>query len=145
MPVAASRYVASIFMEMFSECLRIGIHNNDLSVDEVAIICLVASESTRELRTDPLVLRKFASEAAAIPDEARPAVSLKFIYTSLGMSRETTRRRINGLVARGFLRRSRRGFYFPAQAGDADYTLEIRSFLVRRLEELDTCLARLPD
>ena len=142
---AASRYVASFFIELFTEFLRFGVHQNDLTVEEVAIVCLVASESTRNLRKDPFLTRTFANEEAAIPDEARPSVSLKFIYTSLGMSRETTRRRVNGLVERGYLRRSGRGVYFPAQVGDADYTFEIRSFLVRKLKDLNSYLAKIPD
>jgi hypothetical protein len=61
------------------------------------------------------------------------------------MSRETTRRRVNGLVARGYLRRSGRSFLFPAQIGDADYTFEIRGFLNRKMKDLNSYLARIPD
>jgi hypothetical protein len=142
---AASRYVASFFIELFSEFLRFGVQQNDLTVDEVAIICLVATESTRELRKDPFVTRTFGGEGAAIPDEARPSVSLKFIHTSLGMSRETTRRRVAGLVERGYLRRSGRGVYFPSQTGSHDYTYEIRVFLVRKLKDLNAYLDKIPD
>lgn len=142
---AASRYVASFFIELFSEFLRFGVHQNNLTVEEVAIICLVASESTRELRKDPFATRAFGGEGTAIPDEARPSVSLKFIHTSLGMSRETTRRRVVALVERGYLRRSGRGVYFPAQTGKDDYTKEIRSFLVRKLKDVNTYLDKIPD
>ena len=142
---AASRYVASFFIELFSDFLRFGVHQNDLTVEEVAIICLVAAESTRELRKDPFATHTFGREGAAIPDEARPSVSLKFIHTSLGMSRETTRRRVAGLVERGYLKRSGRGVYFPAQTGADDFTFEIRSFLVRKLKDLNAYLGKIPD
>lgn len=132
-------------MELFTEFLRFGIHQNDLTVEEVAIICLVASESTRELRKDPFSTRNYGSEEAAIPDDARPTVSLKFIHTTLGMSRETTRRRVVGLVERGLLRRSRRGIYFPAQIGEADYTYEMRAFLLRKLKDVAAYLRKIPD
>jgi len=142
---AASRYVASFFIELFSEFMRFGVQQIDLTVEEVAIICVVAAESTRELRQDPFVTRTFGREGAAIPDEARPCVSLKFIHTSLGMSRETTRRRVAGLVERGYLKRSGRGVYFPAQTGVDDYTYEVRNFLVRKLKDLNAYLGKIPD
>jgi hypothetical protein len=142
---AASRYIASFIIELFSEFMRFGVHQNDLTVEEVAIICLVASESTRELRKDLFVARTYGSEATVMPDEARPTVSLKFIHTSLGMSRETTRRRVAGLVERGYLRRSGRGVYFPAQTGADDFTYEIRGFLMRKLKDLNAYLGKIPD
>lgn len=141
----ASRYVGSFFVELFSEFMRFGVQQNNLTIEEVAIICIVASESLRELRKDPFVTRNYGREGAAIPDEARPSVSLKFIHTSLGMSRETARRRVNGLVERGYLKRSGRGVFFPAQVGNNDYTYEIRSFLVRKLKDLNAYLEKIPD
>ncbi|MFM7350560.1 MAG: hypothetical protein ACKO01_13915 [Erythrobacter sp.] len=137
--------MTSFFVELFAEFLRFGIHQNDLTVEEVAIICVVGAESTRELRKNPFATRTYGGELAAIPNEERPSVSLKFIYTTLGMSRETTRRRVVGLVDRGYLRRSRRGIYFPAQVGESDYTAEMRAFLVRKLRDLDTYLEKIPD
>lgn len=90
-------------------------------------------------------MRSYGGEKVAIPDEARPSVSLKFIHTSLGMSRETTRRRVIGLVERGYLNRSGRGVYFPAQVGEADYTFELRGFLVRNMKVLHAYLDKMPD
>lgn len=142
---AASRYIASFIIELFSDFMRFGVHQNDLTVEEVAIICLVASESTRELRKDSFAARAYGTEAAAIPDDARPTVSLKFIHTSLGMSRETTRRRVAGLVERGYLKRSGRGVYFPAQTGADDFTHEIRNFLMRKVKDLNAYLGKIPD
>jgi hypothetical protein len=145
MGTASTRYVASFFVEVFSDFMRFAIHQNDLSPEEVAIICLVAAESTRELRRDPFATRTFGAEEAVLPDAARPTVSIKFIHTSLGMSRETARRKVAGLVERGFLNRSGRGVYLPAQVGEDDYTREIRAFLIRKMEVLNTYLAKIPD
>lgn len=142
---AATRYVASFFVEMFSDFMRFAIHQNDLTPDEVAIVCLVAAESTRELRKDSFATRNFSTEDYVFPDAARPSVSIRHIHTSLGMSRETTRRKVAGLVERGFLKRAGHGVYFPAQAGGDDYTREIRLFLTRKLEVLNDYLAKIPD
>lgn len=142
---AASRYISSFFVELFSDFMRVGIRQNDLTVEEVAIICVVVTESTREIRKDPFAVRAFGSEQNFVPEAERPPVSIKFIHTSLGMSRETTRRKVAGLVERGFLKRSGRGVIFPAQTGGGDYTHEIRNYLVRRLEVLNAYLAKMPD
>jgi hypothetical protein len=145
MSAAATRYVASFFIEMFSDFMRVAVQQNDLAPDEVIIICLVGAESTREMRKDAFSSRHFGKEDFVLPDSERPPVSLKFIYTSLGMSRETTRRKVAGLVERGFLKRSGRGVILPAQLGEDDYTKELRHFLVRKLEVLNAYLDKMPD
>lgn len=145
MKSAATRYVSSFFIEVFSDFLSFAIHQNDLTPEEVAIICVVAAESTRELRKDPFAARNFGAEDIVLPDGDRPPVSLKYIYTTLGLSRETTRRKVGDLVERGFLRRAGRGVILPAQVGEDDYTTEIRAFLVRKLEVLNSYLAKMPD
>ena len=142
---AATRYVASFFIEVFSDFMRFAIHQNGLSPDEVAIICLVAAESTREVRKDAFAMRNFSTEESVFPDEARPSVSVKFIHTSLGMSRETTRRKVAGLVERGLLKRSRYGVFFPAQQGVDDHTKEVRQFLLRKMEVVNGYLDKMPD
>lgn len=142
---AATRYIASFIIEIFSDFLRFSVHQNDLSIEEVAIICLVAAESTREVRRNPFATRNFGSEDHVFPDDARPCVSIKYIHTSLGMSRETTRRKVAALVERGFLRRSGAGVMFPAQEGENDQTREIRLFLARKVEVMEEYLRRIPD
>lgn len=142
---AATRYIASFIVEVFGDFLRFSVHQNDLTVEEVAIICLVAAESTREVRKNPFATRNFGGEDDVLPNDVRPSVPLKYIHTSLGMSRETTRRKVSALVERGFLRRSGAGVMFPAQDGDSDQTREIRLFLARKVDVLAEYLARLPD
>lgn len=145
MAKASTRYVSSFFVEVFADFMRFAIQQNNLTAEEVAIICVVTAESTRELRRDPFVMRNFGAEDDVLPDAARPVVGLKFIHTSLGMSRETTRRKVAGLVERGFLKRQGRGVYLPAQVGEDDYTKELRMFLLRKMEVLNAYLAKMPD
>jgi hypothetical protein len=142
---AATRYVSSFFIEVFSDFLSFAIHQNDLTPEEVAIICVVGAESTRELRKDPFATRNFGAEDMVLPDGDRPPVSLKYIYTTLGLSRETTRRKVANLVERGFLKRAGRGVILSAQVGEDDYTRELRVFLLRKLEVLNGYLAKMPD
>jgi DeoR-like helix-turn-helix domain len=142
---AATRYISSFIVEFFSDFMCFAIKLNDVSVEEVAILCLVAAESTREIRKDPFVMKNFGTEDFVFPDTLRPTVSIKVIHTQLGMSRETARRKVATLVERGFLKRAKGGVYLPAQTGDDDYTKELRTFLVRKLEVLDTYRSKLSD
>lgn len=140
-----TRYIASFFVEFFAEFMCFSVEKFQLAPDEIAIICLVASESTREIRRDPFATRNFGGEERAFPDMERPAVSIRTIHTRLGLSRETTRRKVASLVERGFLRRGRGGVFLPAQTGSDDFTQELRTFLVRKLDVLDAYRAKMPD
>ena len=141
----STRYIASFIVEIFAEFMAVAVEKLQLSPEEVAILCVVVSKSTRDLRKDPFVARNFGSEDFAVPDEERPAVSLRMIYTSLGLSRETTRRKVARMVEMGYLKRTAGGVIFPSQTGPNDYTAELRSFLVRKLAVMDAYRSKLPD
>jgi hypothetical protein len=142
---AATRYVASFIVEFFSDFICFAVQQNNLTPEEIAIICLVASESTRAIRKDPFAMRSFGTEDFAFPDTERPAVSIKVIHTRLGLSRETTRRKVAHLVERGFLRKAKGGVILPAQVGEDDYTKELRNFLIRKVEVLNSYRDKMMD
>ena len=141
----ATRYVASFFVEIFSDFIGFSVEKFDLPPEDIAILCLVASESTRALRKDPFTTRTYGKEDRAFPDCDRPTVSIKFIHTRLGMSRETTRRKVARLVERGFLKRATGGVFYPAQIGEDDFTEELRRYLVRKLDQLIAYRNKMPD
>ncbi len=103
----ATRYIASFIVKFFSDFMCFVIEQNGLAPDQVAIICLDAAESTREIRKDAFAMRNFGNEDFAFPDTRRPTVSIKTIRTRLGLSRETTRRKVADQVERGLLKRGR--------------------------------------
>ncbi len=140
-----TRYVASFTIAFISDFMRFSVEKYGFSVEEIAIICLVASESIRDLRTDAFAARNYGTEDIAFPNEFRTPVSLKFIHVSLGMSRETARRKLESLVERGFLNRGKGGYTHPAQMGADDYTKDLRQFLVRKLIELEGYVKKTPN
>lgn len=142
---APTRYISSFIVEIFAEFMCVAVEKLQLSPDKVAILCLVVSESTREIRRDPFARKNFGAEEFAFPDMDRPVVSIKFIHTRLGLSRETTRRKVAGLVEQGFLKRAKGGVFFPAQIGEDDHTEELRRFFVRKLQVLAEYRDRMPD
>lgn len=116
----ATRLLSALYLRHFADFIVHAVHKLKLSVDEVAIISLVAAESTRPLIDETDLAQQFGREVDVMPSEHRRPVSLKFIYSSLGMNRETARRRLNTIVDRGLLLKVNGGFVFPPQTGRAD-------------------------
>lgn len=144
MTTAYPRFVSSLIAELISDFIRFSVEKYHFSMDEVAIVSLIASESTRELRSDAFVAMTYGNEMSTIPNQDRPPVSLKFVHVSLGMSRETARRKLEDLVKRGYLIRGEGGFTLPAQIGKDDFTRELRTFLAGKLEMLEGLMNKIP-
>lgn len=139
-----TRYVSSFVAEFISEFIHFAVEKYGFSVEEIAIVCLVASESTREIRHDAYLLNKYGAEIAAIPDDFRFPVSVKFVCNQLGTSRETTRRRLENLVSKGFLVKNKGGYTLPAQTDDADYTKDLRDFVLLKVRDLQKYIEKIP-
>ena len=137
-----TRYVASFVVEFISDFMHFCVEKYGFSIEEMAIIWLVASESTREIRHDAYLLKTYGTEIAAIPDGFRFPVSVKFVCNRLGTSRETTRRKLENLANKGFLTKTKGGYVFPAQTGDADYTKESRDFLALKIGDLQKYIGK---
>ncbi len=141
---APTRYISSFAVEFISDFICFCAEKYGFSAEEVAILSLVASESTREIRSDAFSARNYGGEDSAFPTGYRSPVSVKFIHTRLGMSRETTRRKLENLAARGLVKKTKGGFAFPAQMGDDDYTEDLRKFMVAKLVALENYIKRMP-
>lgn len=112
------------------------------SVEEIAIITLVAAESTKALSSDKYAREVYGYESNVIPNSERSPLPLKTIYTSLGMNRETARRKVKRLVENGHLLKVERGYIFPQQDGAFDYTSDLRRIVYHRIINLCRMLHR---
>lgn len=130
----ATRLAASYFAKFTTEIIGSAAQKHKISIEDLAIIALVFTESTRPIRDDPYLASKFGFENRGLPNEYRPAVNLKFIYTSLGLSRETARRKLEKLVERGFLHRNEAGYVFLHPPGGSDFSEQFRLNLLRNIE-----------
>lgn len=137
-----TRYIGSILVRGIYEFLVLAVQKLDLSVEEVAIVALVSAESTRPIVEEVYLTQVFGYEGEVLPDLERPPVKLKFIAGSLGMNRETCRRRLIGLVERGFLVKRGGGYIFPQQIGDNDFSEDLRRNLAGKFLELRKYIAR---
>lgn len=139
----ATRLLSALYLRHLTDFIVYAVHKLELSVDEVAIISLVAAENTRSLIDDTNLAFEFGRENDALPTELRRPVSLRFIYSSLGMNRETARRRLNAIVARNLLLKVKGGFVFPPQTGTSDYTSDLRAFVFEKLDDMVAKAAQL--
>lgn len=133
-----TRRAASYMLRHMVDFLSFAVYNYQLSIEEVAMVCLIGAESTRPIVDDPFLANKFGNEGDVLPLEDRPAVALKYIYLTLGINRETARRKMDRLVKRGFVLKTDRGYIMPAQVGETDFTRELRSFMLNRYEAIVT-------
>lgn len=138
----ATRLVASHFAKHTTDLIGYAARKYDISIEDMAILALVFSESTRPLREDPYLAAKFGFEDRALPDEYRLSVSLKFVHTSLGLSRETTRRKLERLVSRGMLARINGGYVFPNIQARPDLSKVFRATLVKGIELIASHVTR---
>ena len=106
-----SRYISSFIMSFAADLMSMGIHRLGCSLEEIAILCAVLGESTSDLRNDTFLKVNYGSEDYAFPNEYRKVVRVKYVQEKLGLSRETARRRLEGLVARNLLVKKDLVFY----------------------------------
>lgn len=139
----ATRLVASSFAKYSTDLIGHAVRKFDISIEDIAIIALVFAESTRPLREDSYLGSKFGFDDRPLPNEYRLSVSLKFIHTSLGLSRETARRKLGRLVDRGLLSRINGSYVFHITAETSDISATFRATLVKSVESM-TMLADRP-
>jgi hypothetical protein len=131
--VQATRYLSALYVQYLTDFTVYLLHKFQLSVEDMTIVCLIAAESTRPLIEDAHLRLEFGFEDKVLPSDYRPPVTLKFIYSSLRMNRETVRRKLKKLVELGFIMKVGRGYVFPAQASEHDFTEELRRFVVNKM------------
>ncbi len=141
---APSRYISSFAIEFISDFMHFCTKKYGFSTEEISIICVVATECTRKVRHDSNWFETLGTEGITIPDEFRSPVSVQFVCTRLGMRRETTRRKLEDLANRGFLNKIKGGYSLPTQTNTADYTEELRDFLVLKVYRLQNYMKKIP-
>ncbi len=135
-PPRATRLVTSHFAKYSTALIGEVSRRHGLSIEELAIIALVFAESTRPMREDPYLASKFGFDDRGLPNEYRVAVKLKFVHTSLGLSRETARRKLERLVGQGYLARIDGGYVFPNPGEETGFGKNFRATLLSNIEAI---------
>ncbi|WP_295531528.1 hypothetical protein, partial [Novosphingobium sp. Chol11] len=145
MEIKSTRYISLVICDFISDFLCYCCRNKGLSPDEIAIICVIVTQTVRELKTSNFARVNFGTENFALPNEYRPSISVKFVQNQLGMSRETTRQKLESLGTKKFMHKTKGGYTFPAQYGDDDLTKDLREYLMKRYILLQEDLNNMPD
>lgn len=128
-----TRLAASLFTKYLVDLVSFAVHRYDISIEEVAIVALVFTESTRAIREDPELARAYGREGEGLPNKYRYSLTLKQVHTTLGLSRETARRKLERLVERGFLVRLGNRYMFALPIVGEDFTNDFRVLLLDRM------------
>lgn len=137
-----TRFISAAMVSALTDFIKTVVVLKGFSVEDIAIIALVASESTKALRSDKYSREIYGYETNVIPNSERNPIPLKAIYTSLGLNRETARRKVKGLVEGGHLLKVKGGFIFPQQNAESDYTADLRRIASHRVIDLCRLLQR---
>jgi hypothetical protein len=141
----STRYTSAFIMEFISDFMSFCSNKYDLSHEEIAILCFIASESTRDIRNEMFLTKSYGYEQDAFPTGDRLPVSTKEIYTKLNLKRETTRKKLEKLCHYNYTKKVKGGYILPAQIGPDDYTKELRAFLVNRINVLSNYIKKTPE
>ena len=91
---------ALIATEAFLRVLRLAVDNQQGDLESFAVYLAVVTAGSGRVLRDPELLVRYA-DAQPFPEEQRLGVSRRAIAESLGLPRETVRRKIAKLIASG--------------------------------------------
>lgn len=130
--------LSALYVRHSADFLTLTIQKFGLSVEEVAIVFLILAENSRNAKRMDIELDDLNGENAAVSPSRAPPVTLKFIYSSLRINRETARRRLNALSEKGLVLKKNGGYVVY---GTNSLVLDILSYssfaLSRLLNDLD--------
>jgi hypothetical protein len=89
--------------------------------------------------------KSYGYEEDAFPSGYRPPVRTREICTKLNLKRETTRRKLERLCICNFIKKVKGGYILPSQMGADDYTKELRTFLMNRINVLSNYIEKTPE
>ena len=93
---------ALIATESLLRILRLAVDNHDGDLESFAVYLAVVTAGSGRVLRDPELLARYG-DSEAFPEEERQGVSRRAIAESLGLPRETVRRKIAKLIERGIV------------------------------------------
>lgn len=126
----AARYLSTFFLGEFVGL--IGFCTEKLKIDgtDLQIVACIAHLSSWGPLNEAIEDGRMTEENFSVDQIIHTPINAKSIYLTLGMSRETVRRRLVYLASRGLFERVEGGYIFPVQRGDADFSRDIRRYML---------------
>ena len=122
----AARYLSTFFLGEFIGLIAFSTENLKIDGTDLQILTCLAHFSSWQAINEGIDNGTISTENFDPEQIAYKPVNAKSIYLTLGMSRETVRRRLVYLTALGIFQKVDGGYIFPVQRGDADFSRNIR-------------------
>jgi hypothetical protein len=122
----AARYLSTFFLGEFIGLIAFSTENLKIDGTDLQILACLVHFSSWQAINEGIDNGTISTENFDPEQIAHKPVNAKSIYLTLGMSRETVRRRLIDLESRGVFQKVEGGYIFPVQRGDADFSRDIR-------------------
>lgn len=135
----AARYLWTFFLGEFIGLTAFCTDKLKIDGADLQILACIAHFSSWQAINDGIDNGTISTENFDPAQIVHRPVNAKSIYLTLGMSRETVRRRLAYLCGRGLFQKVEGGYIFPVQRGDADFSRDIRVHMLgmaKRVQQL---------
>ena len=138
-----ARYMSTFFLDEFIGLTAFFTDKLKIDGADLQILACIAHFSSWQAINEGIDNGTISAENFDPAQIVHKPVNAKSIYLTLGMSRETVRRRLIFLEARGIFERVDGGYIFPVQRGDADFSRDIRVYILAMAKRVHQRLKQL--
>ena len=126
----AARYLSTFFLGEFIGLTAFCTDKLKIDGADLQILACIAHFSSWQAINEGIDKGTISTENFNPDQIVHKPVNAKSIYLTLGMSRETVRRRLIYLESLGVFQKVEGGYIFPVQRGDADFSRDIRVYML---------------
>ena len=126
----AARYLSTFFLGEFIGLITFCTDKLKIDGADIQILACLAHFSSWQAINNGIDNGTISTENFDPAQIAHKPINAKSIYLTLGMSRETVRRRLVYLASRGYFEKVDGGYIFPVQHGAADFSRDIRVYML---------------
>jgi hypothetical protein len=126
----AARYLSTFLLGEFIGLIAFCTDKLKIDVADLQIVACIAHFSSWQAINEGIDNGTISTENFDPEQIVHKPVNAKSIYLTLGMSRETVRRRLIFLASSGIFEKVEGGYIFPVQRGDADFSRDIRAYML---------------
>jgi DeoR-like helix-turn-helix domain len=126
----AARYLSASLLGEFIGLIDFCVNTLKIDGTDLQILACIAYMSSWEPLNQAIDEGRITAENFDIENLKHKPINAKSIYLTLGMSRETVRRRLVYLESLGLFHKVEGGYIFPVQHGSADVTYNVRKYFM---------------
>jgi len=135
------RLKGAVVCDSMLRLLRLATDAGDGDLEAYMVYLAVVSAGVGRLVRDPVMRKRYADQTP-VPDDLRPTISRRAIAESVGLPRETVRRKIAALIEAGHLAARRGGVVIVGPALERRRNLQFVLESIREFERVSAELVR---